>query len=176
MMKKPDLIKVMGIIAAAYPNMKDITEVQINVWFHSLKDLDIKAVQLAVQQYILEGTFPPSVAEIRKRAMAVLTPELPEKTEAWEQVMGAIKKFGYARETEALKSMEPVVARAAKSMGWREICHSQKPDVVRGQFLRMYESISERQNRDNLIPLEMKEETKQLREMTNQLTSKMAIE
>lgn len=175
-MKKTEVISILGVIAAAYPNMKEITEVQIDVWYHSLKDMEAKAVQIAVQQYILEGTFPPSVAEIRQRAINITQPELPEKTEAWNEVQEAIKRYGYAREKEAMESMSEVTRKTAKSMGWREICHSQKPDVVRGQFLRMYDSMAEREKTDRIMPLELKEQTRKMRELTAGLSNKMQLE
>jgi hypothetical protein len=174
-MKKTETIKILGVIAAAYPNMKEITEIQINVWHESLKDLEAKPVQIAVQQYILEGTFPPSVAEIRKRAIAITKPELPDATTAYGEVQQAIKKFGYYRESEAMETLSPAARRTAKAMGWREMCHSEKPDVTRGQFLKMYETVLKREQTAALLPEGMKKEIEQIRDMTLQLSERLSL-
>ena len=175
-MKKTETIQILGVIASAYPNMKEITDMQIRVWHESLKDLETKAVQIAVQKYILEATFPPSVAEIRQRAIYATRPQLQTATEAYGDLVKAIRNYGYNREAEALETLSPVARKTAKAMGWREICHSEKPDIIRGQFLKMYEILAKREEEESLIPLELKNEIKQLREVTNKLSERLKLE
>ncbi|MBZ4666578.1 hypothetical protein [Mahella sp.] len=41
-------------------------------------------------------------------------------------------------------------------MGWEEICLSDRPDVVRGQFLKMYESKAVSAQNERLLPDSLK--------------------
>ncbi|SCG82697.1 hypothetical protein DW1_1124 [Proteiniborus sp. DW1] len=167
-MTKPEVIKLLAMLAAAYPNMKEVNEVQINLWYDCLKDIDTKVALAAIKKHILESTFPPSIAEIRKQVMEVATPanEKLDGASGWGEVIKAIKEYGYYREKEALESMTPVTRKVVKYMGWQEICHSEKPDVVRGQFLKMYETVAEREKQDRLLPETFREEIKQISENT----------
>lgn len=179
-MTKPEVIKLLAMIAAAYPNMKEVNEVQINIWYDCLKDVNKDIALASVKKHILESTFPPSVAEIRKQVMEVTTPsnEKLDGSTAWGEVLKAIKEYGYYREEEALKSMSPITAKVAKYMGWREICHSEKLDVVRGQFLKMYEILSNREKQDRLLPLDFKQNMEQIAESNKaikELASRLSL-
>lgn len=163
-MKKSDTIKILGMLAAAYPNMKEINEIQVEIWHECLKDIDKDAALVAIKKNILESPYPPTIADIRKQVVEVSTPKQLDASEAWGEVMQAIKSYGYYREKEAMESMSPVAARTAKYMGWQEICHSEKPDVIRGQFLKMYGTVVEREYQERLLPQELKGEMKALTE------------
>jgi hypothetical protein len=41
-------------------------------------------------------------------------------------------------------------------MGWQEICHSDNLDVVRGQFIRMYDTQTSRKRDLELMPPEVR--------------------
>lgn len=172
-MTKPEVIKLLAMLAAAYPNMKEVNELQVELWYDCLKDIDAKVALSAVKKNILESPFPPAVADIRKQVAEVTTLENErlESAEAWGEVIKAIKHYGYYREKEALESMSPVTAKVAKYMGWQEICHSEKPDVVRGQFLKMYETVAERERQNRLLPLDFKEEITQIAESRKAIAS-----
>lgn len=163
-MTKPEVIKLLAIIAAAYPNMKEVNEVQINIWYDCLKDIDVKVALTAIKKHILESTFPPSIADIRKQVAEITMPETAklDGTTAWGEVLKAIKEYGYYREEEALANMSPMTAKVVKYMGWREICLSEQPDVIRGQFLKMYEILSNREKQDRLLPLDFKQNMEQI--------------
>ncbi|TCU72894.1 loader and inhibitor of G40P protein [Tissierella praeacuta] len=159
-MRKSEVIKLLGMISGAYPNMKEITDLTVDIWYDCLKDMDIEVALLAIKKHILESPFPPSVSDIRKQLSEVTTPENErlDGASGWGEVIKAIKEYGYYREKEALESMTPVTRKVVKYMGWQEICHSEKPDVVRGQFLKMYEIVGERERQSRLLPLDFKEE------------------
>lgn len=159
-MKKSDVIKLLGMLSAVYPNMSEVNEVMVEIWFESLKDIDVNVALKAIKKNILESPYPPTIADIRKRVVEVVTPKEDklDASEAWGEVLKAIKTYGYYRESEALESMSNITRKIVKYMGWQEICHSEKPDVVRGQFLKMFETISKREMESRLLPLDFKEE------------------
>lgn len=163
-MKKTDIIKILTMLSSAYPNMKEITEITVDIWYDCLKDIDIKIALPAIKKHILESPFPPSVADIRKQISEVTTPEgnRLDGAKAWGEVVKAIGTYGYYREEEAIKNMSPITAKVVKYMGWQEICHSDKPDVIRGQFLKMYDTVAKREEQDRLLPGTFKEELKRI--------------
>jgi len=42
------------------------------------------------------------------------------------------------------KIEDELIMEAIKGIGWRDLCTSQNPDVIRGQFRRIYEELVER--------------------------------
>jgi hypothetical protein len=43
-------------------------------------------------------------------------------------------------------------------MGWWNICMSEEPEIIRGQFLKMYAQLQEREEKEMLLPQGLKEE------------------
>lgn len=162
-MTKTDTVKLLAVINAAYPNMQ-ISEATVSVWHELLGDLDINLVLAATKKLILESPYPPTIADIRKRAVEIMT--LPEDridaAEAWGEVEKAIRWYGYYSEAEALASMSPRTAKVVRYIGWREICLNEEPGVVRGQFLKMYQQVQERDRREMLLPAGLRNEIQRL--------------
>ncbi|AEE95309.1 replicative helicase loader/inhibitor [Mahella australiensis] len=150
-----EMARILAVIAAAYPKFGiDNSGITLNVWYSMLGDLPYQAVQAAVQRHILENPFPPSIADIRRLTVELLTP--PDKrvdaNDAWGQVVRAIRMYGIYRPQEALDSMAPDVAAVIKAMGWEEICLSDNLNVIRGQFLKLYERKTAAIQRERLLP------------------------
>lgn len=127
-------------------------DVSINIWYQMLKDLTYKTCEMALMELSAQLDFPPSIAQIRKKYAEYTSPPVKEAGEAWEDVRRLIRKYGWPGELEALAEMDELTRRAAKSIGFLEICRSEAPDVVRGQFLRIYETLANRQKADAGIP------------------------
>jgi hypothetical protein len=156
-MKKTEIVKLLAIINTAFPNMQ-VTEAMVDLWYELLGDIDFITAQVAVKKLLLESPYPPAIADIRKQVAEITTPEenKMDPAEAWGEVEKAIRHYGSYREEEALASMSPAVAKVAKYMGWREICLSEEPGVVRGQFLKMFSQVQEREKKEALLPEKLK--------------------
>ena len=164
-MKKTETVQLLAVINAAFPNIQ-ITEAMVSLWYELLGDIDFNLAKAAVKKLLLESPYPPSIADIRKRAVEILTPEEEkiDAAEAWGEVERAMRFYGFYREAEALESMSPRVAKVVRWMGWRDICLSEEPGVVRGQFLKMYEQVTEREQKEKLLPERLKADIKMLSE------------
>ena len=162
-MTKGETAKLLAVLAASYPKF-DVDDLKVQVWHEMLGDLDYKLVQVAVQKLILESPYPPAISDVRKRAMEIMTPpeEKIDAAEAWGEVEQAIRYFGSYREVEALASMSPRVAKVVRWIGWREICLSEEPGVVRGQFLKMYQQVTEREQKEKLLPKNLQNEIQKI--------------
>ena len=155
-MTKAEVAKILTVLAAAYPKF-EVDDLKVRVWHEMLGDLDYATANMAVKKLILENTFPPSIAEVRKAAMEILNPDAMTAAEAWGEVERAIRIYGYYRETEALESMSPSVAKVVKYIGWQNICLNEEPGVIRGQFLKMYQQVQERDHREMLLPADLRQ-------------------
>lgn len=160
-MTKGEVAKLLVVLAASYPKF-EVDDVKVQVWYEMLGDLDYAVASMAVKKIIMQNTFPPAIAEVRKAAAELTNPENLTSSEAWGEVTRAIRNYGYYREGEALASMSPTTAQVVRYMGWREICMSEDIGVIRGQFLRMYEQIATREQEKQLLSTTMQTEIKKL--------------
>lgn len=136
------------MVAAAYPRF-EVNDVVHRTWSEMLSDLDYAAVNVALKRHIACEKFPPTIADIRRRA----TPSNDTTgAEAWGALMEAVRRHGYYHEAEGLASLPPMVASVARHIGWREINMCDEVSVLRGQFLRMFAQVEERQVREQQLP------------------------
>ena len=63
-MTKPEAIKLIAVLRAAYPN-QDITEETVELYAAMLADLDFSIAQESLQRHIATSRFFPTVAELR---------------------------------------------------------------------------------------------------------------
>jgi hypothetical protein len=164
-MKKTEVVKLLVVINAAFPNMQ-VTEAMVDLWHELLGDIDFNLAKAAVKKILLESPYPPTIADIRKQAAEIIMPKENkiDAAEAWGEVERAIRLYGSYMEEEAISSMSPAVARVVKYIGWREICLSEEPGVVRGQFLKMYQQLQERERKEALLPEGLKRDIAMLTE------------
>ncbi|WHH59129.1 replicative helicase loader/inhibitor [Petroclostridium sp. X23] len=156
-MVKSEIAKILAVIAAAYPKF-EIDEIKQNVWHEMLGDIDYKIAQLAVKKLLMESPFPPAISDIRKQVAEIITPSENQinAADAWGEVVDAMRRYGYYRETEAIQSLSPLTAKVVNYIGFREICLCEEPGVIRGQFLKMFEQVANRERRENLLPENLK--------------------
>jgi hypothetical protein len=129
---------------------KEISTATLDVYYDILQDLPCDVVMAAVKQVLAEQEISvmPTPGKIRQTALRLMQPEAPDWGVAWGMVAEAIRKYGYYRETEGLASLPEPVRTVARQIGWRELCACEEPEVVRGQFRRMYEAMQVRQQQD----------------------------
>jgi hypothetical protein len=144
-MTQAEVGKLLAFITAVYPNI-DIRDGTVEAWHELLRDLDYKVAAAAVKKVVAESEIPalPAVGKIRKAALDLQHGYSITAPEAWGMILRAVRNHGYYGEAEAMKELPPDVAQVVRWMGWREICHSDTPDVVRAQFMRMYETQEKR--------------------------------
>jgi len=150
-MTKAEIAKILAVLAASYPKF-EVDDLKVQVWHEMLGDLDYVTANMAVKKLILENAFPPSIAEVRKAAAEIMNPDVMTAAEAWGEVERAVRTYGSYQEIEALASLSPRTAKVVRQIGWREICLNEEPGVVRGQFLKMYQQVQERDRREMLLP------------------------
>ncbi len=133
-----------------------------NIWFALLGDMDYAVLNAAIQKYMLTNKFPPTIADLREIATNISIGEIPDWGEGWEKVLQAIRRFGFYRETEALETMDELTRTCVKRLGWRNLCMSENNNHDRANFRMIYEQLSERTKKENVLPVSLNNKIKQL--------------
>ena len=137
------------------------------LWYQMLKDIPYKIAEQAMFKILATAKFFPTVSEILEAIADITNPEQDTAAKAWGEVEKAIRFYGSYREKEALESMSPRTAKVVEYMGWRDICLGEEIGVVRGQFLKMYQQVSEREQKERVLPENLKADIKRLSEGMN---------
>ena len=152
-MTPQEINQLLKITTANYPNMQERDlKPTAELWLLMLTDIPFEVAKKAVIKVLSTAKFFPTIAEIREAAVMITQPYIPSAPEAWGQVIKAVKNYGFYRELEALESLPPSVAKTVRQIGWRDICHSEEPDVIRGQFRRAWEAQTTRDKELAVIP------------------------
>lgn len=154
-MNREETSKILAVLSAAFPRFEP-DELTLQVWHEMLGDLEYPIAQLAAKKCMIQNTFPPSIAEVRKAAVQIMYPQRKAPAEAWEDVNRAVDRFGYYRQKEAMESLSPEVARAVRAIGFEKICLTENMGVERGQFMKIYEQLAGREEEELLLPEKMR--------------------
>ena len=132
-------------------------------WSEMLKDIPFEVGKAAVAACAAGSPFAPAISEIRDYARKLTEPPQLSADEAWALARQAIARFGsapyknyttgkYPHEM-ARDSLPPEVWHVMELMGYTSMCRSEKPEVVRAQFIAAWERQQQRQReRENLMP------------------------
>lgn len=159
-MTPKETAQILGIVAIAYQNFV-LDKPKISVWHELIGDLDFNLAQMAVKKLISESPYPPTVHDIRRRAAEIIQPQLPDAAEAWGIVKANIRKYGRYHVTEGIEALPEPVKTTVRYFGYIELCEGD-PDIIRAQFMRMYDQVANRLKNEQLLPLPLREQIKAL--------------
>lgn len=126
------------------------------LWKEMLTDLPYAVALPGMKKLLSTAKFFPSIAEIREACTAMTEPRQLTHDEAWRMVLDAVSKYSSYKELEGLASLPPMVRDVARNIGWREICMSEQPDVIRGQFRQAWEAHSAREKEMRVLPSDVR--------------------
>lgn len=180
-MTESEFTKIALAIKTSYPNAKVLADkAAMDIWFMMLSDIPYSIAQPAVLEHVSTNKFPPSIAEIREKCAGFISLPIMDYGEAWENVLLAIRRFGYMQETEALESLEEITRRCVKRLGFQNICASENITADRANFRMIYEAEANRKKVDNQIPRQLLNQKQQmisnLVESTNKQIEKKVVE
>lgn len=174
-MNKAETIQVITLLAGNYDSIakKDSTQKQlmVNTWLECLGDLDYNLVLQAVKKTIIESPYPPTIHDIRKNAIEMVNPSTQRTSiEAWNEAYKMICNGLYMTE-EQFEQHSPEVkkffgnVRQVKEQA--QVSTDIVNSVIKGQFLKQYEVIVNREKEQKLLPQSMQEITNRLIENAN---------
>jgi len=142
-MLKEEFTKGIFFLTTAYN--KDFSQDQVSVWYEFFKDEDYDVFRNAVKRIIPKKQFMPSIAELKQEMALISNPQLQLKPdEEWENVRKAIRKYGFYRGDEAMKSLNPATASVVRMLGgWESICQSTDGDWLRKNFMDLFTTKTE---------------------------------
>lgn len=144
-MNRTETTRILTILRTVWPESA-VTDDTITAWAWAFEDVPYPAVEAAAKRWIKTGTFFPRPGELlRLVGVAAVAPGLVPEA-AWEEVLRETKRVGFNRppvfhdgrfEPPAVPEFSsPLIAAAANAVGWEAICTSDKPEVVRAQFVK----------------------------------------
>ena len=167
-MTRQEIVTILTLLAGNYESFSKRTEtdeqvkVMLDTWQECLGDLDYKLVLQAVKKTMIESPYPPTIHDIRKNAIEMINPSNQNSAiEAWNEAYSMICSGGYMTEEEFNKASPEVKkffgnVRQVKELARTDIATVNT--VTKGQFLKQYEIITERQKEQRLLPENMKEQ------------------
>ena len=169
-MTRAETAMLLALMAAAWPKFEP-DDAKVALWHELFEDTDFRVAQVALKKLMLSSPYPPTIADMRREVLAVTTPPEDRITpaEAWGLVKKCFSKYSINREKEVLERLPGPVADTVRYMGWRELCMSDEGEIVRAQFMRMFDQVATRRREEALLPPAM-------RETIGQLASKMDME
>ena len=143
---KPQILQLLKLINTNYPNNKyEVTDGLVNTWQALLGHYDFTAIQAATMKTFGTCKFPPVAADIIGELKGLMALGLPSKGEAWEIACDAVAYCGLARYEKGervLTDRSPLVLEAVKQLGGLQaIDEANNAEVIRGQFMRIYEEL-----------------------------------
>lgn len=171
-MNKQETVQVITLLAGNYDSIskKDSTQKQlmINTWQECLGDLDYRLVLQAVKKTIIESSYPPTIHEIRKNAVEMMNPtQTRTAIEAWNEAYRMICGGLYMTQDQ-FETASPEVKKFFGNV--RQVAELARTDidtvntVTKGQFLKQYDVLVQREQERKMLPPQMQEFTKQLAE------------
>ena len=125
---------IMEILTAAFAQRPVSTET-LMIYQRCIMDLDFEDAKAAVLDLVTEADWLPSIAAIRKAALA-LTDDTPNAAEAWDEVNRMFHNGGSWVVPEWSDSL---IGKVVAGMGgWATLCASENSIADRAHFLTAY--------------------------------------
>jgi hypothetical protein len=132
----------------------------VDLWAEIFSKDEIEVVVLAVKSLIQTLEFPPSIADVRKEIDKLVdtVDDKPTAIDEWNAIRSAIK-IGIYYADEGFERLPPIakkfVGSPAQIRDWA-MSEDFNDSVVRGQFLKQYETLKNREERRALLTPELK--------------------
>lgn len=128
------------------------------VWYELLKDIPYKLAEIAIQKHMLTEKFPPTIADIRTKAMEITEIEEISDLAAWSMVYKAICNSGY-NSVQEYEKLPPIVQKAvgdpANLREWA-LMDEKMISSVRARFIDSFKVVESRMKEDAKLPNRIK--------------------
>lgn len=129
----------------------------MELWFEQLQDIPYELAEAGLKKWVSLNKWSPSIADIREMATSIQLGNIPEWSEAWAEVMYAIRTFGRNRASEAVESLRPMTRKVVKDMGFTYLCNSDNNSADMARFRDIYNTYVSRKKTDSQIALPVRE-------------------
>ena len=168
-MKKKEVVQLLSYLNGCYHNFDfpknnaAANKLLIEVWTDFLQYYKTDLVYIIIKKIIIHhNNYPPQVGEIVREIekTKLSAKDKINAGDAWALVLKAVRKYGYYRAPEAVKSLPPAVQKAVENFGgFSAICHSQSNNsYLRAQFMSIYNEVKKAREEYQLLPAALKKE------------------
>lgn len=147
-MEREEFAKISLYLRSCYPKEKFLeTSQQEAIWHDNLSDLDYEILKATVKKWVQTEKWSPTISDLREKYYEnqLATGIFKDYSQAWEEVIKAIQKFGSNRADEALASLDKITETAARRVGFTNICRSTNLSVERAFFRDVYVNLMKQQ-------------------------------
>ncbi len=152
MAKTNDIRQIINMFVAAFPNFKP-SELTPEVYMQTLGDIPTEELKAAVLHCLSESgrAFAPSIGEIRGAVSELRSyaANVPSPFQAWQEVLQQMNENGGDFGNPVWS--HPLIERAVRAIGWRNLRMSENPIADRARFLQCFEQLQERAARENML-------------------------
>lgn len=162
-MAKADVMEVILLLQSTIPNSK-LSEENVRAYVSFLSDVNPVTLKQAVINLVKINKikFYPSVGEILSACEEISNyvnayEEIPIAQDAWEKVRRCVSTYSFEH---GLNHLDGITLQAAKTI-WSSfdprMCDDYNEASCRSQFIRCYEQLAEREQRNNRVANAIKE-------------------
>jgi len=156
-MTRAEVVELLRVLADNYPTWAErLSETLPDTWAVVLGDLPAERVAAAAVQHLQNSHFPPTAADLRKRA-APRSDSVAE--EAWTLCLRAASMVGpyaspdrFAELWRALRAKDALAAATLEVLGGFRLLHTQTADDAphnRARFERIHATLVDRRRRES---------------------------
>lgn len=152
-MKRAEIIKLVGVCSINYRNWPEEgkEDAVISLWSKMLEDTEYFIAEAAVEKYIAESVYPPTIADIRSKIADLTIIKGKTAIEGWDEVKRAIRKYGWYREEDAMRSLSEITHKVVEAIGFKTLCMSENEMADRAHFLKVYDTLAARERETKMI-------------------------
>lgn len=165
-MNRTEILKIMAVMKAAYPNYyskKGGEELEsiVNLWEEMLKDVSYELASIGLKSLIKTrtDTFPPNIAELRE-SVSMLIEADTTNIDMWNLIAKACRN-GYYGSKEEFNKLPPDCQRwVGNPQNIKELSQldtNTLNTVVRGQFLKTIPEVKKTGKALKSLPFEVRE-------------------
>ena len=166
------LVKAMKAVYAQPTFIPD--QDAFNVWYAMLKDIPYKLAEIAIQKHMLTEKFPPTIADIRTKAIEITEMEEINELAAWSMVYKAICNSG-SNSVEEYNKLPPIVQKAvgdpANLREWA-LMDEKMISSVRARFIDSFKIVERRTKEEAMIPANIRTLIAKMKNDTTTLAEK----
>lgn len=148
MATKKEVSALITLLEETYHVKDEYSDGAVLVYHKVLEDIPFEVLEAAALEHIANSQWFPKPSELRQKAMSYSIPQIPSALEGWGEVQAEIRRVGYMGRPQFAN---PVTARCVESLGWKYLCLSEDLMADRAHFLKAYDQVSSREQRDRVL-------------------------
>ena len=145
-MTRQEALAIMAILKTAYPSFyKDFSKEElnaaVNLWATMFSEEPIQVVTEAIKALMCTLKYPPTIADVKEKIVAIMHPEVMTEMEAWQKVRRAIS---YYDADETFAQLPPILQKIVGSPNtlreWAQMETEIVDSVIQSNFMRSYKA------------------------------------